>query len=96
MKKIILLILVALGTSVPTWGQQDALFTNYIFNPLPINPAYTGSTEALDMVLINRHQWVGFDGAFISTLVYQVVWAIGLPTSMSWTWTMPAIHLFKI
>lgn len=64
MKKIILLVLVALGMSVPTWGQQEALFTNYIFNPLPINPAYTGSTEALDMVLIHRHQWFGLiDGA---------------------------------
>lgn len=64
MKKIILLVLVALSCTLPTWGQQEALFTNYIFNPLPINPAYTGSTEALDMVLIHRHQWFGLvDGA---------------------------------
>lgn len=64
MKRITLLLLVAMSMSAPVWAQQQALFTNYMFNPLPINPAITGSTEALDMVLIHRHQWFGLiDGA---------------------------------
>ena len=31
-------------------GQQDAMYTKYMFNPLPYNPAITGSTQALDMI----------------------------------------------
>lgn len=63
MKKIILLLWVAVCASAPAWSQQDALFTNYMFNPLPVNPAVTGTTDALDMVLIHRHQWFGIKGA---------------------------------
>ena len=44
-------------------GQQDALYSQYMFNPLVLNPAYAGSREALSMVLLHRSQWWGFDGA---------------------------------
>ena len=39
------------------------MYTKYIFNPLAFNPAYAGSTGALDMVLLHRHQWWGIEGA---------------------------------
>lgn len=39
------------------------MFTKYIFNPLPFNPAVAGTTNALDMVLLHRHQWFGIQGA---------------------------------
>ncbi len=44
-------------------AQQDPMFTKYMFNPLQYNPAYAGSAEALDMVLLHRQQWWGIDGA---------------------------------
>jgi len=44
-------------------AQQNAMFTQYMFNPLPFNPAVAGSTQALDMVLLHRHQWFGIKGA---------------------------------
>ena len=49
----------ALGTN----AQQDALFSQYMFNPLAINPAYTGSRESISSVLLYRSQWVGMSGA---------------------------------
>ncbi len=44
-------------------AQQDAMFTKYMFNPLPYNPAIAGTTEALDLLLLHRHQWFGIKGA---------------------------------
>lgn len=46
-----------------TRAQQDPLYTNYMFNPMAINPAYAGSRDALSMVALGRWQWVGVDGA---------------------------------
>lgn len=44
-------------------AQQDAMYTQYMFNPMAINPGYAGSRDAISAVLHHRSQWVGFDGA---------------------------------
>ncbi|RYF67477.1 MAG: type IX secretion system membrane protein PorP/SprF, partial [Cytophagaceae bacterium] len=44
-------------------AQQDPGFTQYMYNPLVINPGYTGSTGTLEAVLLHRSQWVGIEGA---------------------------------
>jgi type IX secretion system PorP/SprF family membrane protein len=44
-------------------AQQDAMFTKYHFNALSYNPAYAGSQEALSIVALHRHQWIGIKGA---------------------------------
>ncbi len=44
-------------------GQQDPIYTQYMFNTLAINPAYAGTRGVLNAMLLSRHQWVGFDGA---------------------------------
>lgn len=66
MKKYILLSLLLFCFGVKGIAQQDAMFTQYMFNPLPYNPAFAGSTEALDIVAIHRHQWFGIKGAPMS------------------------------
>ena len=48
-------------------AQYDALFTQYMFNEMFINPAYTGSKEAMSATLIHRQQWVNFPGRPITT-----------------------------
>lgn len=48
---------------IASYAQQDPLFTQYMFNPVMVNPAYTGSREVVSSVLLYRHQWVGFTGA---------------------------------
>lgn len=44
-------------------AQQDAQYTQYMFNSLVINPAYAGTRDAISLTAIYRHQWAGFDGA---------------------------------
>lgn len=44
-------------------GQQKAMYTQYMFNTLAINPAYSAVDESLTFTALSRHQWVGFKGA---------------------------------
>jgi type IX secretion system PorP/SprF family membrane protein len=50
-------------TSFAGQAQQDAIYSQYMFNPFAINPAYAGSRDAVNIVVVNRSQWVGLDGA---------------------------------
>ncbi|SHJ08832.1 type IX secretion system membrane protein, PorP/SprF family [Mesonia phycicola] len=45
------------------FAQQDAQYTQYMYNTLSINPAYAGSRDMFSAVLLHRSQWVGVDGA---------------------------------
>jgi type IX secretion system PorP/SprF family membrane protein len=58
-----LYIFLFLGLSFIGRAQQDAIYSQYTFNPLAINPAYAGSRSSFSAVLLHRSQWVGFDGA---------------------------------
>ena len=49
--------------SATAHGQQDAMFTHYMYNTLAVNPGYAGSRDALTVTALHRSQWVGFDGA---------------------------------
>jgi len=45
------------------YGQQDAHYTQYMYNQNILNPAYAGSTGDLSIGLLGRTQWLGIDGA---------------------------------
>jgi len=63
MKKSIITILLFI---VSVWGlkaQQDAQYTQYMYNTIAVNPAYAGSRGALSMTALHRSQWLGVDGA---------------------------------
>ncbi|QNJ98721.1 PorP/SprF family type IX secretion system membrane protein [Constantimarinum furrinae] len=60
--KLILVVLIFFSTQ-EFLGQQDPQYTQYMYNPMSINPGYAGSLETLDIVGIYRDQWVGIDGA---------------------------------
>ena len=57
------LVLVLLFCSVAGFAQQDAQFTQYMYNTININPAYAGSRGALSVFGLYRTQWIGLDGA---------------------------------
>ena len=63
MIKICIIILFLLGLVNSISAQQDPMFTQYMHNPVSINPAYAGSRGTLNAVVLNRQQWVGIDGA---------------------------------
>ena len=44
-------------------GQQDAQYTQYMYNTVSVNPAYAGSRGHLSIAALYRNQWVGLDGA---------------------------------
>jgi len=44
-------------------AQQDALYSQYMFNPLAINPAYAGTRNTISGIMLYRNQWVGINGA---------------------------------
>jgi type IX secretion system PorP/SprF family membrane protein len=46
-----------------TWAQQDAMYSQYMFNYLAINPGYAGSRDVLSVTGLYRKQWVNVDGA---------------------------------
>ncbi|QWX84645.1 type IX secretion system membrane protein PorP/SprF [Cellulophaga sp. HaHaR_3_176] len=57
---IMLVILPFFGEAL---AQQDAQYTQYMYNTLAVNPAYAGSRGALSIAALHRSQWVGIDGA---------------------------------
>ncbi len=62
MKKLFTTLVVLLIAG-KMFAQQDALFSQYMFNKLAVNPAYAGSRELLSADLLYRYQWVNIDGA---------------------------------
>tara|TARA_Y100000588_G_scaffold300332_1_gene321827 strand:+ start:3147 stop:4109 length:963 start_codon:yes stop_codon:yes gene_type:complete len=44
-------------------AQQDPQYTQYMYNTMNVNPAYTGSRGHLAVTGYHRTQWVGLDGA---------------------------------
>lgn len=44
-------------------SQQYPVYSQYLFNPLVINPAYAGSHVQLSATAMFRNQWVNLDGA---------------------------------
>src|SRR6476469_602047 len=44
-------------------AQQDAQYSQYMFNSLVINPAYAGYKEAFNLSLLHRDQWQSVPGA---------------------------------
>lgn len=44
-------------------AQQDAMYTQYMFNTLAINPAYAGSRNVISATALFRNQWTGIEGA---------------------------------
>jgi len=51
-----------MAISATSFGQQDAMFTKYMFNSLAYNPAYAGAKDHMAVSLLHRTQWWGIDG----------------------------------
>ena len=45
------------------FSQQDAQFTQYMYNTVNVNPAYAGSRGVLSVFGTHRAQWIGLEGA---------------------------------
>lgn len=61
--KAALCFAILLLSTVTMYAQYGPTFTQYTFNEAFINPAYTGSQDALAINASYRNQWVGVTGA---------------------------------
>lgn len=64
-----ILLFALMFTGIVSYAQQDAQFTQYMYNTINVNPAYAGSRGALSMFALHRTQWVGLDGAPVTNTV---------------------------
>ncbi|MCL6267964.1 type IX secretion system membrane protein PorP/SprF [Flagellimonas myxillae] len=63
-KKHFLIPFLLIGITIQSLvAQQDAQYTQYMFNTLTVNPAYAGSRGQLSFAGLYRSQWIGLDGA---------------------------------
>lgn len=62
LKKILITVSLFL-CFVSSFGQQDPLYSQYMFNPVVINPAYSGLYDMSSLTAGFRTQWAGFEGA---------------------------------
>lgn len=49
--------------SGPLYAQQDAQYTQYMYNTVSVNPGYAGSRGHMSVAALHRSQWLGLDGA---------------------------------
>ncbi len=63
MKKLFILFLLIVASQEQISAQQDAQYTQYMYNTLAVNPAYAGSRGVLSIAALHRSQWIGLDGA---------------------------------
>lgn len=63
MKKIFLIAGLLFAGSLTLKAQQDAQYSQYMFNGIYINPAYAGYKEQLNAHSFYRSQWTGIRGA---------------------------------
>ena len=57
-----LLMILAAFFSLEAAAQQDAQFTQYMFNQMYYNPAFSGVESLSSVRAIHRSQWFGYDG----------------------------------
>lgn len=58
-RKILLLLLMTVGFSCVGFAQQEAQYTQYMFNRLIYNPGYSGSSGSIALSAMYRYQWMG-------------------------------------
>ncbi|WP_194550823.1 PorP/SprF family type IX secretion system membrane protein [Zobellia nedashkovskayae] len=63
MKNLFALFLFVFAGSTSLLAQQDAQYTQYMYNTISVNPAYAGSRGVFSIAALHRSQWVGLDGA---------------------------------
>ncbi len=63
MNKYFLAIIITVAGLFMGYAQQDAQYTQYMYNTISVNPAYAGSRGMFSIAALHRSQWVGLDGA---------------------------------
>lgn len=57
------IVLIFIGLTIITMGQQLPQSTFFVYDQMTINPGYAGSQEGICVNVLARNQWMGFEGA---------------------------------
>jgi type IX secretion system PorP/SprF family membrane protein len=68
MRRLLFGLLCGLITVFDIRAQQDPQYSQYMFNQLAVNPGYAGSHDAICLSAVHRQQWVGMDGAPVTSV----------------------------
>ena len=68
MRRLLISFLCGFITIFDIIGQQDPQYSQYMFNHMAINPGYAGSNDATCISAVHRQQWVGIDGAPVTSV----------------------------
>jgi len=69
MHKILFPVLVLLATALQAAAQQRPQYSQYMLNNFLLNPAIAGIEDYADIRVSHRRQWVGLDGAPVTSYV---------------------------
>jgi type IX secretion system PorP/SprF family membrane protein len=83
-KRVFFACLLLLGFALPSNGQQDPQFTQYMFNTIYYNPGFSGVEGVTKITALHRSQWVGYSSSFGDG---------GAPTTQLITFTTPIYKL---
>ena len=83
-KRVFFACSVLLGFVLPTMGQQDPQFTQYMFNTIYYNPGFSGVEGVTKISALHRSQWLGYSSSFGDG---------GAPTTQLITFTTPIYKL---
>lgn len=61
--RILIIVIFIACAGKQAMAQQEAMYSQYMFNTLAINPAYAGSRNVTSATALYRSQWVGIQGA---------------------------------
>ena len=83
-KRVFFSCLVLVGLTLESSGQQDPQFTQYMFNTIYYNPAFSGVEGVTKITALHRSQWLGYSSTFSDG---------GAPTTQLITFTTPIFKL---
>ncbi len=78
-KNTIATLLLVCSSIVTAFAQQDAQYSQFMYNKLPQNSAYTGSREGLSIRALYRNQWTGKKGNAIEGAPKTTTFSIHSP-----------------
>jgi len=61
--KILFGLIISAFSVTTLHAQREAMYSQYMFNMLNVNPAYAGNRASSNVTLLYRHQWAGVKGA---------------------------------
>ena len=68
MRRLLISILCGFTMLFDMIAQQDPQYSQYMFNQMAVNPGYAGSHDAICLNAVHRQQWVGIEGAPVTSV----------------------------